>query len=329
MKNSTLYYSVGALLYCPANHPGIADSIIAEKFEGPFSLALCLEDTIPDNGVAQAEEALAASLKRLFEARRSLSFFMPRIFIRVRNAGQMERLMLRLSDAAALLSGFIMPKFDLENADAYIAALLQINARFPGTYFMMPILESPSMIDLRGRIDLLYALKEKLDAVAACVLNIRVGGNDLCHAFGFRRHSNESIYELLPVAGIFTDVLTVFGADYVVSGPVWEYYNGSNWAYGLYQELLKDRLIGFVGKTVIHPKQIPIVNQAYAVTQEDYDDARAIQNWSEDAVSLVSGSIDGQRMNERKTHANWAEKILYLAEAYGVQKRLTYPPSFE
>ena len=78
MKNSTLYYSVGALLYCPANHPGIADSIIAEKFEGPFSLALCLEDTIPDNGVAQAEEALAASLKRLFEARRSLSFFMPR-----------------------------------------------------------------------------------------------------------------------------------------------------------------------------------------------------------------------------------------------------------
>ena len=34
MKNSPLYYSVGPLLYCPANHTDIADSIIQEKFLG-------------------------------------------------------------------------------------------------------------------------------------------------------------------------------------------------------------------------------------------------------------------------------------------------------
>ncbi len=46
MKDSALYYSVGALLYCPANNESISDSIILNKFVKPFSLALCLEDTI-------------------------------------------------------------------------------------------------------------------------------------------------------------------------------------------------------------------------------------------------------------------------------------------
>ena len=38
MKNDILYYSVGALLYCPANKTDIADSIINEKFGQKFGL---------------------------------------------------------------------------------------------------------------------------------------------------------------------------------------------------------------------------------------------------------------------------------------------------
>lgn len=36
--------------------------------------------------------------------------------------------------------------------------------------------------------------------------------------------------------------------DYVVSGPVWEYYSGYNWENGLIQELKDDKLCGFTGK---------------------------------------------------------------------------------
>ena len=46
MKDNVIYYSVGALLYCPANKETIADSIINENFGNKFSLALCLEDTM-------------------------------------------------------------------------------------------------------------------------------------------------------------------------------------------------------------------------------------------------------------------------------------------
>ena len=31
MKNESVYYSVGALLYCPANKKSLAESIINEK----------------------------------------------------------------------------------------------------------------------------------------------------------------------------------------------------------------------------------------------------------------------------------------------------------
>lgn len=58
MKNAVKYYSVGALLYCPANRAGIAESIINQKFGDKFSLALCLEDTIGDDCVEEAEEMM-------------------------------------------------------------------------------------------------------------------------------------------------------------------------------------------------------------------------------------------------------------------------------
>ena len=57
----------------------------------------------------------------------------------------------------------------------------------------MPIYESPSIIDLRTRYDILYTLKDKISKIEDRILNIRVGGNDLCHIFGFRRRDNESI----------------------------------------------------------------------------------------------------------------------------------------
>ena len=49
MKNNSIYYSVGALLYSPADKKELAEYIISEKFGSKYSLALCLEDTINDS----------------------------------------------------------------------------------------------------------------------------------------------------------------------------------------------------------------------------------------------------------------------------------------
>lgn len=318
MKNAIQYYSVGALLYCPANREGVAGSVINNKFGTKYSLAFCLEDTIADDCVKEAEQKLELSIKEIYQAAQRRSFYMPKLFIRVRNGEQAIRLMKACGAAAELVTGFIFPKFSMENADVYIRAMTVINETSPKPVYMMPIYESPSIIDLRYRYEILYGLKEKLDRVEEMVLNIRVGGNDLCNIFGFRRHSDESIHRIAPISNIFSDIITVYGKDYVISGPVWEYYGGSGWDTGLMRELAEDRLCGFTGKTVIHPKQIPLVNAAYQISQKDLDDARAILEWDAAASSLVSGSVACERMNEHKTHRNWAVQTLLMAEAYGV-----------
>ena len=317
MKNAAVYYSTGPLLYCPANRVSVVDSIMKERFGTGYSLALCLEDTIGDCHVAQAEDILIRSLKQIWKAHKILTFFLPEIFIRVRKASQMSNLLERLGSAQAIVSGFIIPKLDLHNIDEYIQMVLQINNPENKTFYVMPIMESASIVMPDRRAGVLYEMKERLQEIEKYILNIRVGGNDLCHLFGFRRRCNESIHRILPIANIFADIITVFGMDYVISGPVWEYYGGSGWQEGLMQELTEDRLCGFVGKTAIHPNQIPFIRQAYAVTQEDLEDARNILGWETDASSFVSRSIRKKRMNEYKTHTNWARKIIYLSEIYG------------
>lgn len=319
MKNSVLYYSVGPLLYCPADHTGIAGSLIRERFRPPYSLAFCLEDTISDTHVEAAERQLASTLETLLHARIAQPFFLPKIFVRVRYPEQIRRLISLLGERAQLLTGFILPKFSSQNAEAYLDAAESANKDLNRPVYLMPILEDPALIDLRTRYELLYHLKEMLGSVEELVLNIRVGGNDLCHVFGFRRSPTESIHSIRAVSSIFSDIITVFGPDYVVSGPVWEYYNGKHWKKGLKKELQEDRLCGFTGKTVIHPNQIGLVNDAYKVSKKDLADARSILGWDPASPRLVSGCTSKERMNEYKVHANWAKRILMLSEAYGVK----------
>jgi len=319
MKNNILYYSVGALLYCPANKQNIVDSIIHEKFGTKFSLALCLEDTINDNFVVEAEQMLIHSINEIHISYQKQPFYLPKIFIRVRNTEQICRLTKSFGTGIEIITGFIIPKFTSENASEYTNEIIKANEFTSKRLYMMPIYENSSIIDLRQRIDILYSLKDKLTTINDLVLNIRVGGNDLCHMFGFRRHSNESIHRIKPVSNIFSDIITVYGMDYVVSGPVWEYYSGNSWEKGLIEEILDDKLCGFTGKTVIHPNQISVVNKSYQVSRDDFNDAQAILNWNQNSNSFVCGSLAKERMNEYKTHNNWAQQTLFLAEAFGIK----------
>lgn len=319
MEKIELKYRVGALLYSPALNRKIADSVIEGKFDRPYSLALCLEDTIADDSVAIAEQQLSLTLKTLSDAKKEKNIDLPMIFVRVRSCGQLLRVYADNQDALGILTGFIFPKYSLANADEYNEAMKKINADSSRIIYMMPILESKDIVDYSTRRQVLTQLKQKIDSVRNFVLNVRVGGNDFSNEFAARRHYDETIYDILPIAQLLGEILTVFSREYVVSGPVWEFFSSDNneWKTGLIQELKLDRLNGFVGKTVIHPKQIKVVNEALKVSQKDYEDAKEILNWDEKGLQ-VGKSFAGERMNEVKTHINWAYKTMVLAEIYGV-----------
>ena len=118
------------------------------------------------------------------------------------------------------------------------------------------------------------------------------------------------------------DILNVFAADYVVSGPVWEYFGADaegEWARGLKKELELDLLNGFIGKTAIHPSQLPVIFNSLKVRPADYQDALNILGWQKDGLG-VAKSADGSRMNEVKCHGKWARKIIMLGDIYGFQE---------
>lgn len=318
MKDHLRYYEVGALLYTPADNRDILSAITQEKIKPPFSLALCLEDTLGESLVEKAERILCRTLQHLSCQLRNSSFFLPKIFIRVRSPHQMRRLVKSASSYSDILTGFILPKISLENVEEYISSILEINGKSEKPFYIMPILEDLSIIPPTERPEILSSLKRAFAPAEANILNIRVGGNDLCHAFGFRRQAEESIYDILPIASILSDIVTVFGQDYILSAPVWEYYDGEHWDSGMRNEIRRDFLCGFIGKTVIHPKQIPLVNEGFQVSRKDYEDALLILRWESDR--LVFASCAGERMNEYKVHQNWATKVLMLAKTYGIKE---------
>ena len=140
--------------------------------------------------------------------------------------------------------------------------------------------------------------------------------------YGVRRTENQTIYDIGVIRDILVDILSVFSKEYVVSGPVWEYFGSDAndaWAQGLSKELKLDRANGFIGKTAIHPSQLPIIFDSLKVRRADYDDARRILEWKSTQYA-VEKSSDGTRMNEVKCHGKWAEKIVILGEIYGIKE---------
>lgn len=129
------------------------------------------------------------------------------------------------------------------------------------------------------------------------------------------------VTDLGVVRDILVDIVNIFSHEYVVSGPVWEYYGapGGEWETGLRRELELDIANGFFGKTAIHPSQLPVIGDSLKVSALDLADARQILNWSDDRKA-VAGSAAGGRMNEVKCHGRWAERVMLRAELYGVRK---------
>ena len=188
--------------------------------------------------------------------------------------------------------------------------------------YVMPTLESRMIAEIRSRVRTLTVLKEVIDSMREYVLNVRVGGNDFCNLYGLRRSVRQTIYDIGVVRDILVDILNVFSVDYIVSGPVWEYFGNDpdgDWAKGLRRELALDRLNGFVGKTVIHPSQIPLVAESLKVSRSDFEDAEHILHW-EDTTLGVAKSADGSRMSEVNCLGRWADRVSALGRIYGIRE---------
>ena len=341
----TLKFCLGATMYMPGTRD-FHDAILTRKYPGLTSMVMCFEDACRLEDVPAAEDNVLALLDKLDEDVKNGRIAygdIQLLIIRVRNIEQFKHFSARLEKhQVAYLTGFNFPKFEVSDGEEYYSHLVKLNERFGEVLYGMPILESKKMAYLESRMDELMGVKQILDKYRDLVLNVRVGGTDWSSVFGVRRGINYTIYDIMPVADCLKDVLNIFARnnDYVVSGPVWEYFrvdknkkfedlpqrfNNSvlktktfvnDAVDGLLREVLLDKANGFIGKTIIHPTHIPYVNGMYAISEEVYKDVCQILSTDGGVIK----SENANKMNEIGPHRNWAEKLYNRALVYGVIK---------
>ncbi|GAB2861032.1 HpcH/HpaI aldolase/citrate lyase family protein [Actinocorallia aurea] len=335
-----LAMALGATLYSPATRPRLATDIAKCAGLGVRSMVLCLEDSISDGEVPAAEDNLVAQLKAVDPATA------PLLFVRIRTAGQITDLIRRLGDSARLLSGFVLPKFEAVGGKPFLDALAEASAASGVPLLAMPVIETRDALYRETRTDVLTDIARLLDGRREQVLAVRLGGTDLCAAYGLRRPRELTIYDLHLVASLIADVVNVFGrADgtgFTVTGPVWEYFSAGERLFkpqlreapfaehsaetlrkrlitegvdGFIREVILDRANGLTGKTVIHPSHVAAVHALSVVSHEEYSDAV-------DILGVPAGgamaSSYANKMNEAKPHRAWAERTLLRAEVFGV-----------
>ncbi len=336
--------ALGATLYSPATRQKLADDIVKQAGRGVVSMVVCLEDSIGDADVADAEENLVRQFRDLADRPGDE---LPLLFIRVRAPEQIPDLVQRLGGAVRLLSGFVLPKFTEERGIPFLEALTEAEGASARRLFAMPVLESPELLYRESRAETLAGIFRAVDKYRDRVLALRLGVTDFCSAYGLRRAPDMTAYDVQIVASVIADVVNVLGrADgtgFTVTGPVWEYFRVQERMFkpqlrrspftpeaedlraaliehdmdGLLREISLDRTNGLQGKTCIHPSHVLPVHALSVVSHEEFSDAQDILR-PERGGGGVLRSAYTNKMNEVKPHRAWAERTLQRAEVFGV-----------
>ncbi|WP_028544485.1 HpcH/HpaI aldolase/citrate lyase family protein [Paenibacillus taiwanensis] len=349
-----LSHALGAALYMPATRQTISEDILTGKYEGLVTVVLDLEDAVGDQHLQVAEESIKDHLRRLSTLLHHGVMNrdqLPLMFIRVRTPEQLTRMIAMLEDTIELVAGFVLPKFSVQNGRSYLSILRNYHLANPDLplLYAMPILESSAVIYCESRRQTLIEIKQLLDEYRPYILNVRIGATDFSSLFGLRRSPDMTIYDIGVIRDCITDIINLFGRmedNYVVSGPVWEYFKSERvlkpqlrqtpfeesagrmgrrlrmqyinvYVDGLIREVAMDKENGIIGKTIIHPSHIRPVQALYAVTHEEYVDAIHIISNNNGLLGVMKSQYSN-KMNEIKPHMNWARRIMIRSEIYGV-----------
>lgn len=295
------YLEFGASLYLPATRSDLVPIGKGEKIAGLRSVIFCTEDAIREDEVPFALDNLQTALRAFavggVSATAPVRFFRPR-------TPQILQTVLRMKGVETL-RGFVLPKFTLSTLESWFRIL----SEHP-QFLCMPILETEDVFDAMSMRKLRDALLASPQREQVAVL--RVGGLDLLHLLGIRRQCSKTIYDtalqysLQQLSSIFIP------KQFVLSAPAFECIGYDDI---LQKEIEMDMLNGYYLKSIIHPDQIPAVENAYKVRKKDFEVAQALLNPHASAVFRLD-----DRMCEKNTHSNWARCIVRLAEIYGLKE---------
>ena len=284
---------MGASLYVPATHKDLQQIADGELLGNLRSIIFCTEDAVADSELGAALFNMSLVLRRMIERPGTERF------VRVRNPEVMQRVL--EMPGSEKLTGFVLPKATRHNFESYFRQVRKSH------YLLMPTLETAEVFDEAE----MKLFRQCLEApgVREHILALRIGGNDLLALLGMRRPRNVTIYRT-PLGPLIAKLVTTFRPyGFVLTAPVFEHLDCPTL---LALEVEEDLAHGLVGKTAIHPTQVPLIEHHYRVQRNDVEVAIRIMDEASPAVFRMHGS-----MCEVATHRAWAHGIVEQARVFG------------
>ena len=288
--------ALGASLYVPTTNPNLAAIAAGNKLANVRSIIFCTEDAVNEADLGAALANLAQALDHLQPAEGRSRF------VRARNPEVLRQLL--CMPGAARLDGFVLPKVTSDNIDAYMDHLERQSSQ---AHWVMPTLETREVFNDASVQDLL----RRMDSARwrERILSLRIGGNDLLALLRMRRPRGRTIYET-PIGQVIARLATTFiPYGFSISAPVFEHLDD---VLTLSREIEEDLNHGLLGKTAIHPSQVPLIERHYQVRQQDVETAKRILHHDAPGVFKLH-----QSMCEPATHRPWAHSILEAARCFG------------
>lgn len=300
-------HPLGASLYVPATHTDLLPIANGDKLAHLRSLIFCTEDAVADRELSYALFNLSLALQNMGEQSPAMRF------VRVRNPEILERVL--AMPGVEKLTGFVLPKATRHNFEQYFRQVRQTGFK------LMPTLETAEVFDDEEMKQFRHLLEAP--GVRNHILALRIGGNDLLALLGLRRPRHGTIYRT-PLGPLIARLVTTFRPwGFALTAPVFEHLDNPAL---LEQEVLEDLAHGMIGKTAIHPDQVPLIERHYQVGAHDIEVALKIVDEASPAVFRMHDS-----MCEVATLQSWAQSVIEQARVFGVhaQSGMTNQPDPE
>lgn len=170
------------------------------------------------------------------------------------------------------------------------------------------------MAAIEGPVGVLNALS--IAKSSKRLIGIALGAEDYVTSMKTRRYAERDSEEIF-----FARSMIVHAARAVGIAALDTVFSNVDDVDTLRKETEFIKQLGFDGKSVINPRQIPVVNSVFTPTEKEIQNAIAVMNVIEEAESKGSGviALNGKMID--KPIVERAERVLLLAEAAGIYRK--------
>jgi len=288
-----------SLLFVPADSERKLDRARQSHAD---ALILDLEDS-----VVPANRAAARSQARAFLASSGSAGFRRYVRINPLASG------VALDDLVAVVperpDGILLPKClpaDVRTLDHYLSALEAASALAPGATRVIAIAtETPAAV-----LALADPAQGGYAGVSARLEGITWGAEDLAAALGGHNRRLDGVYD---DTYRMARSLCLLAAAAAGATPIDTIYTDFRDEEGLAAECAAARRSGFTAKIAIHPAQIPVINKAFAMTEEELIWARKVVAAFAESPDAGTLAVDGKMVD--RPHLTLARRLLGLGAA--------------